>query len=86
MRRFVLFGLFALASFALRAADNATTDVNPDEIIRKLAAKEAEFAQARGNYTYRQTVKIQELDPAGNPGGKYELVEDIIFSPEGQRT
>src|SRR5579883_906632 len=86
MRRFVLFGLFALASFALRAADNATTDVNPDEIIRKFAAKEAEFAQARGNYTYRQTVKIQELDPAGNPGGKYELVEDIIFSPEGQRT
>src|SRR5947209_3948914 len=63
----------------------AESDPNPDEIIQKFAAKEAEFAQARNNYTYRQTVKIQELDPSGNPGGKYELVEDIIFSPEGKR-
>ena len=39
--------------------------VNVDEIIRKFAAKEAEFAKARENYTYRQTVKIQELDPSG---------------------
>lgn len=57
----------------------------PDEIIQRFAAKEAEFSQARSNYTYRQTVKIQELDSAGNPGGKYELVEDVIFSPEGKR-
>jgi hypothetical protein len=60
-------------------------DVNPDEIIKKFAAKEAEFAQARSNYTYRQTVRIQELDSGGNPGGKHEMVEDIIFSPEGKR-
>src|SRR5579864_4758448 len=60
-----------------------TTNVNPEEIIRKFAAKEKEFAVARENYTYRQTVKILEVDP---PGGKYEIVEDIIFSPEGKRT
>jgi hypothetical protein len=30
-------------------------------------------------------VKIQELDSGGNPGGQYEIVEDIIFSPEGKR-
>jgi hypothetical protein len=60
--------------------------VNPDEIIRKFAAKEAEFAQARNNYTYRQSVKLQELDPGGNPtGGQWELVEDILFSLEGKR-
>ncbi len=83
MRRFVLFALAALAAVAAWAADPG---VNPDEVIRKFAAKETEFAQARENYTYRQTVKIQELDPAGNPGGKYELVEDIIFSPDAKRT
>jgi hypothetical protein len=66
----------------LWAADN----VNPDEIIQKFAAKELEFQQARNNYTYRQTVKMEELDPSGNPtGGKWELVEDIIFTPEGKR-
>jgi|SRR5581483_7395153 len=87
MRPVVFSGLMALLSLPIQAADSsAKTDVNPQEIIQKFAAKEAEFAAARGNYTYRQTVKIQELDAAGNPGGKYELVEDIIFSPEGKRT
>src|SRR6266571_4884547 len=64
----------------------AADDVKPDEIIRKFAAKELEFQQARNNYTYRQSVKMEELDPSGNPsGGKWEIVEDIIFTPEGKR-
>src|SRR2546425_7010382 len=64
----------------------AADDINPDEIIRKFAAKELEFQQARNNYTYRQSVKMEELDPSGNPsGGKWEIVEDIIFTPEGKR-
>ena len=61
-------------------------DAPVDEIIQKFAAKEAELAQARSNYTYRQSVKMEELDPSGNPtGGKWEEVEDIIFSPDGKR-
>ncbi len=64
----------------------AADDVNPDEIIRKFAAKETAFQKARENYTYRQTVKIQELDYDGNPHGKYEIVSDIIFGPDGKRT
>ena len=68
------------------AATTTAPDVNPDEIIRKFAAKEKEFSEARENYTYRQTVKIQELDDSGDPVGKYEMVADIIFSPEGKRT
>jgi hypothetical protein len=55
-------------------------------IIEKFAAKESEFARARENYTYRQTVRIQELDESGRPGGRMEIVSDIIFSPEGKRT
>jgi len=61
-------------------------DANPDEIIKKFAAKEAEFARARENYTYRQTVKIQTLTDSGAIDGRYEIVEDIIFSPDGKRT
>ncbi len=64
----------------------AAEPVDPNEVIRKFAAKETEFQKARENYTYRQTLKITELDPDGTPGGKYELVEDVLFSPDGKRT
>ncbi len=90
MHRFLFTAFCSLACVPLWAADTKTAPaatVNPQEIIQKFAAKEAEFATARENYTYRQTVRILELDPSGNPeGGKYEMTEDIIFSPEGKRT
>src|SRR5213082_3290985 len=58
----------------------AADEINADEIIRKFAAKELEFQQARNNYTYRQSVKLEEIN-----GGKWEEVDDIIFTPEGKR-
>jgi len=88
MRGFVFSILLGVISLPVWAADNVGNppSINPDEIIQKFAAKEAEFAQARNNYTYRQSVKLEELDPGGNPtGGKWELLEDVIFSPEGKR-
>jgi hypothetical protein len=83
MRGIVFAAALAAVSLQGRAADG---DIKPDEIIQRFAAKELEFAQARNNYTYRQSLKFEELDPSGNPTGrKWELVEDIIFSPEGKR-
>jgi hypothetical protein len=76
--------LFA-AGLTTAAPPPPDTDVNPDEIIRKFAAKEAEFRKARENYTYRQSVKMEELDPDGNPQGKWEITSDIIFGPNKQR-
>src|SRR5437016_2466813 len=70
----VLAGLWMPA----RAADD---EVKPEEIIRKFAAKELEFQTARNNYTYRQSVKLETL----RDGGKWEEVDDIIFTPEGKR-
>jgi hypothetical protein len=79
-------GLLFLAMLA-PAADNSEPDAaRIEEIIRAFAAKEAEFAQARENYTYRQTVRIQELDESKRVRGRFEVVSDIIFSPEGKRT
>ena len=83
MRGIVLSAAVAAVSLPMWAADDT---VNADEIIRKFAARETEFAQARNNYTYRQSVKLEELDGGGNPtGGKWELEEDVIFTPEGKR-
>jgi hypothetical protein len=85
MRAFVLSAVIAAIGLPIGAADNKDT-INAPEIIQKFAAKETDFSQARNNYTYRQSVKLEELDSSGNPtGGKWELIEDIIFSPEGKR-
>jgi len=73
-----------LCGLAAKAAE--TKDMAPEEIIKRFAAKEAEFAKARENYTYRQSLKIQELTPSGAVQGQHEMVSDIIFSGEGKRT
>jgi hypothetical protein len=86
------FGLIAMSLLltgggTLRAAE--AKDLSEDrvnEIIQKFAAREAEFAQARENYTYRQTARVQTLDDAGNSTGKWETVSDIVFDPSGKRT
>jgi hypothetical protein len=86
MHREVLLIAFLAAMGGPVWAEDAKADPNPEEIIRKFAAKEAEFAKARENYTYRQTFRIQELDESGNVRGKLEMVSDIIFSPDGKRS
>src|SRR3954464_251420 len=83
MRVMVLSAAIAALCLPVFAAEK----VNPDEIIQKFAAKEAAFRDARNNYTYRQSVKIQLLDASGNPTNeKWEEVSDIVFSPEGRRS
>ena len=65
--------------------DSKPPDMDVQEIIRRFAAKEKEFKLARDNYTYRQIVKVQELTPDGDVTGTYEMQEDVIFTPSGQR-
>lgn len=56
----------------------------PEEIIKRFAAKETEFAKARDQYTYRQDVKVQTLD--GNTvDGEYHEVFDVMFDDKGHR-
>ena len=78
--------LFFVPGLALAATAADPTPAQIDEIIQKFAAKETEFARARENYTYRQTVRVEELDPSGNPGGKWEMVSDITFGKDGKRS
>jgi hypothetical protein len=48
--------------------------------------RETETAQAQTNYTYRQTVTIDEFDGRGAKTGGYQEIRDIIFSPQQERT
>ena len=86
MRAFLFSIAAAAVCLPVWAADTIDSSINPQEIIQKFAAKESEFSEARNNYTYRQTVKLEILDSGGNPNGEqWNLVEDIIFTPEGKR-
>ena len=67
-------------------ADTIAGDPTPEQIndiIKKFTQRETEFANARENYTYRQTSKISEIDP---PGGSYEIVESVSFDDRNRRT
>ena len=86
MRAFLFTIAAAAVCLPVQAADTIDSSINPQEIIQKFAAKETEFSEARNNYTYRQTVKLEILDAGGHPNGEqWNLVEDIIFTPEGKR-
>jgi hypothetical protein len=58
--------------------------ITPDEIIKRFAAKETEFAKARDQYTYRQDVKVETLD-GDTVDGQYHEVFDVMFNDQGHR-
>ena len=74
-----------LASAILTAASISGAATPPSDLLRKVAQKESETAKERGNYTYRQSVSIQEIDHRDEIGGEYKEVRDITFSPKGAR-
>jgi len=80
----VLLSIATLAPSATVKSDPSNEQV--DKIIQTFAANEAAFAKAREVYTYHQSAKIQEYDESGIPGGKWEMVSDIIFEANGRRT
>lgn len=59
--------------------------VSVDEIIRHFAAKEKQFKDARDNYTYRQTVKVETLD-GDTVDGEYQMVFDVTFDDQSRKT
>jgi len=91
----LLLGLAALATPDAAAQDSSgfgrldaaqPTGLTADEIVKKFAARETEFALARENYTFRQSVKVDTLDEdSGKINGEYQQVTDITFSKEGRR-
>jgi hypothetical protein len=89
----LLFGLTllacGLAALPLAAQEGALEnippkDTTPEEIIKRFAAKETEFAKARDQYTYRQDVKVQTVD-GDTVDGEYKEVFDVMFDDKGHR-
>jgi hypothetical protein len=81
-------GIALRAQTPTTASPNVTQDrPSPEriqEIIRKFAAKEAEFRKARELYNYQQTVKIQTLE-GKHVDGEYNMVTDVTFGRDNKR-
>ena len=79
-------GLAATAALAQEGPleNDPPKTTTPDEIIKRFAAKETEFAKARDQYTYRQDVKVQTLD-GDTVDGEYHEVFDVMFDDKGKR-
>jgi len=61
-------------------------DDPPADLIKRVAQRETETAEAQANYTYRQSLNIDEFDNRGAIAGGYWEKRDIIFSPKQERT
>jgi hypothetical protein len=90
-RRLLCLTLLAwgLAALPLAAQEGPLQNIppegtTPEEIIKRFAAKETDFAKAREQYTYRQDVKVQTVD-GDTVDGEYHEVFDVIFNDKGQR-
>jgi hypothetical protein len=88
--RFLSFAAFicALAAWPALAQEGPLEnippkDTTPEEIIKRFAARETEFAKAREQYTYRQEVKVQTVD-GDTVDGEYREVFDVIFDDKGK--
>jgi hypothetical protein len=68
------------AAPALRAQDP------PVNLAKLVAHRETQTEAERNEYTYRQSVTIDELDSKGGARGQYRETRDVIFSPEKDRT
>src|ERR1700761_569464 len=67
------------------AAAGAQGGEPPTDLLKKAAAAASKTNIARENYTYRQSVTVQELDHRDMVAGQYTEVRDITFSPNGAR-
>lgn len=57
----------------------------PPRLLELTALREAQNQEARNEYTYRQTVLIEELDERGVRAGDYREVREVIFTPKDER-
>ena len=58
--------------------------ITVEEIIKRFAAKEKLFKEARDQYTFRQDVKVMTLD-GDTVSGMYQEVFDVTFDDKGRK-
>lgn len=80
-----LFSPACLCIAAILASAFLSASEPPKDLARKVAHRESKTEAERNQYTYRQFVRIQEMDNRGAAGGEYRETRDVIFSPTKER-
>lgn len=60
-------------------------DQPPSDLLQNIAKKASETWKARDNYTYRQSLTLQEVDHRDLVVGEYHEIREVTFSPNGAR-
>ena len=81
MKSIVCILLLAIPGLNLRAAE----DVDPEEIIKRFAAKELEFKAVWEQYTYTQHILFQILSFEGDVQEEQEMTVEVYFTSDGKR-
>jgi hypothetical protein len=85
MGMIVFFSVYALSQTQEGLLERGLpTGFSAQEIIQKFTAKEKEFKSARKRCTYRQTIKIEQLD-GDKPVGEYQQVADVTLDQSGKK-
>ena len=74
-----------VASAALLAPVSAPAADPPPGLLKLIAQRETQNAITLQEYTYRQSVTVQEISGQGSVTGQYHEVRDITFSPARAR-
>ena len=81
MKRILCILLLIIPGLNLRAAE----DVDPEEIIKRFAAKELEFKKVWEQYTYTQHILFQILSFEGDVQEEQEMTVEVYFTSDGKR-
>lgn len=81
MKRILCILLLAIPGLNLGAAQ----DPDPEEIIERFAAKEAEFKQVWEKYTYTQNILFQILTFDGDVREEQQMTVEVYFTSDGKR-
>jgi len=77
--------LLRLGCFSIAAIVAAAGPEPPKDLARLVAHRESETQAERNQFTYRQTVRVEELSERGSLNGEYRETRDVIFSPVKER-
>ena len=81
MKRILFILLLAIPASNLMAAE----DLDPEEIIKRFAAKELEFKEVWEKYTYTQHILFQILSRDGDVREEQEMSVEVYFTSDGER-
>ncbi len=81
MKRILFILLLAIPASNLMAAE----DLDPEEIIKRFAAKELEFKEVWEKYTYTQHILFQVLSRDGDVREEQEMSVEVYFTSDGKR-